>query len=161
MRIPVAARHTAWFCGRSLFGITGSNPWGGGHGCLSVVSVVCCQVEVSATGWSFIQRSPTECDVSECDQMQQKPITPAMSSLKEVRLRKKEKKKEKRQLYVMRNWRGQIWVTNSLRGVWRRVSECTGGQHRPDDELGDASFEQRLGKPPPRRAALLSWENPP
>jgi len=27
-----------------------------GHGCLSVVSVVRCQVEVSATGWSLIQR---------------------------------------------------------------------------------------------------------
>jgi hypothetical protein len=38
-----------------------------GHGCLSVVSVVCCQVEVSATGWSLVQRSPTECGVSECD----------------------------------------------------------------------------------------------
>jgi hypothetical protein len=32
-----------------------------GHGCLSVVSVVCCQVEVSATSWSLVQRSPTEC----------------------------------------------------------------------------------------------------
>jgi len=31
------------------------------HGCLSVVSVVCYQVEVSATGWSLIQRSPTDC----------------------------------------------------------------------------------------------------
>jgi hypothetical protein len=38
-----------------------------GHGCLSVVSVVCCQVEVSASGWSLVQRSPTECGVSECD----------------------------------------------------------------------------------------------
>ena len=28
------------------------------HGCLSVVSVVCCQVEVSATGWSLVQMSP-------------------------------------------------------------------------------------------------------
>jgi hypothetical protein len=37
------------------------------HGCLSVVIVVCCQVEVSASGWSFVQRSPTECGVSECD----------------------------------------------------------------------------------------------
>jgi hypothetical protein len=38
------------------------------HGCLSVVSVVCCQVEVSASGWSLVQRSPTECDVSKkCD----------------------------------------------------------------------------------------------
>jgi hypothetical protein len=35
-----------------------------GHGCLSVVSVVCCQVEVSATGQSLVQRSPTECGVS-------------------------------------------------------------------------------------------------
>jgi hypothetical protein len=31
------------------------------------VSVLCCQVEVSATSWSFVQRSPTECGVSECD----------------------------------------------------------------------------------------------
>jgi hypothetical protein len=36
-----------------------------GHGCLSLVSVVCCQVEVSATGWSLVQRSPTECGVSK------------------------------------------------------------------------------------------------
>jgi hypothetical protein len=28
------------------------------------VSVVCCQVEVSATSWSLVQRSPTECGVS-------------------------------------------------------------------------------------------------
>jgi hypothetical protein len=34
------------------------------HGCLSVVSVVCCQVEVSATIWSLVQRSPTDCDAS-------------------------------------------------------------------------------------------------
>jgi hypothetical protein len=38
-----------------------------GHGCLSVVSVVCCQVEVSASGWSLVQRSPIEFGVSECD----------------------------------------------------------------------------------------------
>jgi hypothetical protein len=30
-------------------------------------SVVCCQVEVSALGWSLVQRSPTECHMSECD----------------------------------------------------------------------------------------------
>jgi hypothetical protein len=30
-----------------------------------LVSVVCCQVEVSATGWSLVQRSPTECGVSK------------------------------------------------------------------------------------------------
>jgi hypothetical protein len=31
------------------------------------VSVVCCQVEVSAKGLPLVQRSPTECGVSECD----------------------------------------------------------------------------------------------
>jgi hypothetical protein len=34
-----------------------------GHGCLSLVSVVCCQVEVSVTGWSLLQRSPIDCGV--------------------------------------------------------------------------------------------------
>jgi hypothetical protein len=28
------------------------------YGCLSVVSVVCCQIEVSAKGRSLVQRSP-------------------------------------------------------------------------------------------------------
>jgi hypothetical protein len=37
-----------------------------GHGCLSVVCVVCCQVEVSATSWSLVQRSPTDCGASLC-----------------------------------------------------------------------------------------------
>jgi hypothetical protein len=32
-----------------------------GHGCLSVVSVVCCQVGVSATSRTLVQRSPTDC----------------------------------------------------------------------------------------------------
>jgi hypothetical protein len=31
------------------------------------VSVLCCQVEVSASGWSLVQRSSTECGVSEGD----------------------------------------------------------------------------------------------
>ena len=38
-----------------------------GHGFLPVVIVVCCQVEVSAFGWSLSQRSSTKCGVSECD----------------------------------------------------------------------------------------------
>ena len=29
--------------------------------------VLCYQLQVSASGWSLIQRSPTECSVSECD----------------------------------------------------------------------------------------------
>ena len=47
--IPVAARCKAWVCGRSLVGTAGSNPtWR--NGCLSLVGVVCCQVEVSVSG---------------------------------------------------------------------------------------------------------------
>jgi hypothetical protein len=34
---------------------------------MSFVSVVCCQVQVSASSRSLDQRSPTEFDVSECD----------------------------------------------------------------------------------------------
>jgi len=31
---------------------------------LSVVSVMCCQAEVSATSWSLVQRCPTDCGAS-------------------------------------------------------------------------------------------------
>jgi hypothetical protein len=31
------------------------------------LSVVCCQVQISATGSSHVERSPTEYGVSECD----------------------------------------------------------------------------------------------
>jgi hypothetical protein len=65
MPIPVASLSTAWVCGRSLAGIAGSNP-AGGVDVLSLVSVVCCHVEVSATSWSLVLRSPTECGMSEC-----------------------------------------------------------------------------------------------
>ena len=34
---------------------------------MSVVSVVCCKVEVSASNRTLVQRIPTECDVSEYD----------------------------------------------------------------------------------------------
>ena len=55
----MAARSNAWVCGRTLPGIAGSNPFGGMGVCL--MRVVCCQVEVSATGRSLVQRSPIEC----------------------------------------------------------------------------------------------------
>ena len=42
---PEVARSKALVCGRSLAGSVGSNPFGGMD-----VNVVCCQVEVSATG---------------------------------------------------------------------------------------------------------------
>jgi len=52
----VTARAKTWVCGRSLAGITGSNPSGGmlsGRGLCD--------------GRSLVQRSPTECGVSECE----------------------------------------------------------------------------------------------
>jgi hypothetical protein len=36
-----------------------------GLGCLSVKNVMCCQVKVSATGRSLVQRNPADCGVSE------------------------------------------------------------------------------------------------
>jgi hypothetical protein len=48
MSVSVSARSKAYVCGRSPAEIVGSHPTGG-HGCLSVVSVVRCKVEISAT----------------------------------------------------------------------------------------------------------------
>ena len=56
------------WCGSAaarLLGIPGSNPSGG---MFVSVSCECFQVQVSASGRSsVVQRSPTECGVSECD----------------------------------------------------------------------------------------------
>ena len=38
-----------------------------GHGYLSVVSVVCCHVEVSAAARSHVRKIRTECGVTDCD----------------------------------------------------------------------------------------------
>jgi hypothetical protein len=58
-----SALPTCWDCGFEFLR---------GLGCLSCVSVVCCQVHVSATGRSLVQGSPTKCVcVKECDQIQQ------------------------------------------------------------------------------------------
>jgi hypothetical protein len=64
--IPVAAQSKAWAFGRALLEIVVSNPASGVDVCLLWV-FVCCQVEVSVTGRSLVQRSPIECGVSECD----------------------------------------------------------------------------------------------
>jgi hypothetical protein len=62
--IPVAARSKMCVWGRSLAGIAGSNPAGRMSVCLSVSCEDCVvQVEVSMSGWSLVQRSPTECGV--------------------------------------------------------------------------------------------------
>ena len=47
--VGVAGHSGRAVCCLSLAGIAGSNPTGG-HGCLSVVIVMCCRVEVCATG---------------------------------------------------------------------------------------------------------------
>jgi hypothetical protein len=60
--IPVAARSKEWVCVRSLAGIVGSNSARRMDVCLCVL---CCQVEVSASGWSLVLRSLAECGVSE------------------------------------------------------------------------------------------------
>ena len=49
--------------GLSLARIAGSNP----TGVWSVVNMLCCQAEVSAMGRSLVQRSTTQCGVSEFD----------------------------------------------------------------------------------------------
>ena len=38
-----------------------------GNVCLSLVSVVCCQIQDSASGWSLVQRRPYDCGMSGCD----------------------------------------------------------------------------------------------
>ena len=52
----MAALSKAQLCGCLPADIVGSNLTGSMD--VYVVSVVCCQVEVSATGWSLVQRSP-------------------------------------------------------------------------------------------------------
>jgi hypothetical protein len=64
-RLPVVAWSKAWFCGCSLAGISGSNPAGGTV--VRLLSVVFRHVEISALGWSLVQRSPNECGASECN----------------------------------------------------------------------------------------------
>jgi hypothetical protein len=54
----VATRFTAWVCGHSFF-------WDCGfESRLGHRYVLCCQVEVSASGWSLVQRTPADCGVS-------------------------------------------------------------------------------------------------
>ena len=54
----MAAKAKGCVYGRSFDGVASSNPASGMD--MSLVSVVCCQEEVSATGRSLVQRSPTE-----------------------------------------------------------------------------------------------------
>ena len=62
-QILVTAGTKMWVCGRLFVGIAGfeSRRW---HGCLSLVIAVRIQVKVSAMGRALVQRSSTECGVS-------------------------------------------------------------------------------------------------
>jgi hypothetical protein len=63
--IPVVARSKACVRGRSIAGIAGSNPAGDMDACLSYV--LCAEVDISALGRLFVQKSPTQCDLSDID----------------------------------------------------------------------------------------------
>jgi hypothetical protein len=63
---PAPAQSKVWVCGRSLAGIVGSNPTGCMDVCLLWILCVVLVV-VSASGFSLVQRNPTEFGVSECD----------------------------------------------------------------------------------------------
>jgi hypothetical protein len=56
----VAAQSNTWVCVRSLAGIAVFESRRV-HGCASLVGVVSCQVEASASGLSHVQRSPIDC----------------------------------------------------------------------------------------------------
>jgi hypothetical protein len=62
--VPAVTRSKAWVYGRSLLGWWVRIPPGAW---IFLSCEYCCQVEVSASGWSLVQRSPTECGMSECD----------------------------------------------------------------------------------------------
>jgi hypothetical protein len=69
---PVITRYKAWVCGRSLAGIAGLNPVRGVQLCL--LTVVYCQVELSASSWSLVQMSSSKRRVSECDREGSGPL---------------------------------------------------------------------------------------
>jgi hypothetical protein len=60
-----AAEREPWSTATCLLGFRFECCWG--HGRLSLMNVVCCQVGVPVMGQSLVQRSPTKRGVSECD----------------------------------------------------------------------------------------------
>jgi hypothetical protein len=59
---PVAVRSKAWVCGGSVLGLKVRNPRG--MDAFFLVTVVCCEVEVSGKSCLLVQRTPTVCDMS-------------------------------------------------------------------------------------------------
>jgi len=90
-----------WVCGRSIAECGFESRRGHGFSC--VAFIVCSQVEVSASGWSLVQRSPTECGVSECDReasLMRRPW-PARGLLRHG---KKDTFSDKSDCYLNRGW---------------------------------------------------------
>jgi hypothetical protein len=85
---------SCWECGFE-------SRWGHGFSC--VACVVCSQVGVSASGRSLVQRSPTECGVSECDSeaLLMRRFWPARGLLHHE---KKKKFVDKSDCYLNRGW---------------------------------------------------------
>lgn len=88
LSIPVAAQSKAQVCGCWLVGISVSNPVGYVDVPLCLLSVVWCQIAVSATGRSLVQGSPTKCHVSVLSQTLENEAVQALMRL--LRHKKKE-----------------------------------------------------------------------
>ena len=86
----VAARYKASVCGRSLAGDCGFEPRRG-----TWMSLVCCRVEVSATGRSLVQRSTTECGALYCVWLGAKIILLYMQWVDRKRLTRGRKKERR------------------------------------------------------------------
>jgi hypothetical protein len=65
--IPLAAPSKSQVCGQLLAWIVGLNRAGCMGESLSRLSLLCCQVEVSAAGRFLVQKSSIDCGVSVCD----------------------------------------------------------------------------------------------
>ena len=100
--IPVAERSKAKVCDRSIAGIASLNPVGSNKPARSIQrthfdkvqgqwSVLCCQV--SATDRSLVQRSPTDCGVSEYDQANLDLMRPRQTRTAELRKKTEENTK--------------------------------------------------------------------
>jgi len=89
--IPVAARSKAWVCGRSLCWDSGFESRLG-HGCHSLVSAACCQVQVSATCPKESYRVWCECDLETSRMRRPRPTRTVEPWEKEMDTNTRERK---------------------------------------------------------------------
>jgi hypothetical protein len=114
------------------------------HVCLSLVTVVCCQVEVSDTSWSLVQRSLTDCDGSFCDIYKPKEWGGHDSSWTAA------KKKSRRMKYA--HWASEEWHPGSKTVACAQKNHTS---HRPGGlkPCDLAPMLQRNSKPSPTSTA--------